>query len=136
MDDGNNYQSDDEMDEDEDVVADEMDYGEEDGSDSENTSIDSDEIAHDDELDLEPHSSDEDGWNDEDEDDEVQDEDEDDESQDEGDTEDHLDIVAGDQEIAWQVTRFCFDSQEVYLFLFQRMLLSPVVELRIFSKTI
>ncbi|GJJ06087.1 hypothetical protein Clacol_000276 [Clathrus columnatus] len=115
MDDSNNYQSDDEMDENEDVAADEMEFGEEDASDSENTSTDSDEeIPHDD-MGVEPHSSDEDGWNDEDDDDDddIQDDDDDDEDDDDDDG-DGLDIVAGDQEIAWQVqVNFTLEDQKL-----------------------
>lgn len=100
MDDGNNYASDDEMDED-DEAGDEMDveFGEEDTTGSDHTSTDSDEEnAHGDQLNIEAHGSEE-GWHDEDDEDEdgMNDDDEDDEAGDGSNDE------AEEQEITWQV---------------------------------
>ncbi|KAF8525043.1 hypothetical protein BU17DRAFT_41797 [Hysterangium stoloniferum] len=107
MDDTNNYVSEDDMDEDGELGDEvEMDYGEDDTTGSENTSSDSEvEDPHGTAIDVEPHSSDEEGWHDEDDDeDDMNDDDEegDGDEVDDDDEDDGLGAVGDNQEITWQ----------------------------------
>lgn len=100
MDDGHNYPSDDEMEEDEDADEADVEFGEEDTTGSDHTSTDSDEVdAHGDQLDMEAHGGEE-GWHDDDDDDDDDGMNEDDEDDEEG---NGLNDEAEEQEITWQV---------------------------------
>ena len=100
MDDGNNYVSEDEMDEDEEVGDEvDMEFGEEDSNGSDNTSTDSDgDDQHGNELGIEAHGSEE-GWQAEDDDDDAMNDDDDDDDDDDVD----LNGEGVEQDITWQV---------------------------------
>lgn len=119
MDDGNNYDSDDEMGED-DEVGDEVDmeYGEEDTSGSENTSLDS-EVEDADHAHAHLHAEDEEGWQDEEDEDDMDDEDED---EGEGDMEDgDINDDVEDHEITWQVKLHVYSLRPSFFSIIYRM---------------